>query len=174
MLLEKYRCLTHPGGMTARKMIIGRPRNLRIPYPVQSDASVGPFKWILRIQRYSSEVVNSYQLARLLDSVVIICWAHCSARHHANADVFPRIVSRAPHGESSVASDPGCPLFFSFLDRPSLFSCSPYGDPFFLDSPVYKEVMFCVTEVRDLIPSLVPQSLVHRFHLRIAQVLLLR
>ena len=43
------------------------------------------------------------------------------------------------------------PIIFIFVAAGFLFPCSPYGDPCFLCLPVYKETMFCVTEVRDLI-----------------------
>ena len=70
----------------------------------------------------------------------------------AHTEIFPHIMLGAPHGESSVAPDPGHVLFSSFLGCLFIPSCSHYRDPYFLSLSVYKEVVFIVAEVRDLIP----------------------
>ena len=75
MLLEKYRYLTHSGGMTARKMI-GKLRNLRIPYPVQFDASPGSRDVPVKPSKTRNIKIAIYQpsqlRARILDPVVTV------------------------------------------------------------------------------------------------------
>ena len=62
--------------------------------------------------------------------------------HVVQLDIIPTpMFSRVSYNERRMASRlwrpiQGVIIFLCFLDRPSLFSCSPYGGPCFLDSPV--------------------------------------